>query len=93
MSELATIQNFITRDRTFHQFDVVGRYSGKRLPNSIVAKHDVHHYEHLWSGKYQAVDGYFDGHGWYTDLVGDFESEAAALAAFEQLEKEIRSHS
>lgn len=86
MSELATIQKS-------HQFDVIGKYAGQSLYRGIVAKHDVRHYEHLWTGKYKAVSGYFDGHGWYTDLVGDFESEAAALAAFEQLEKEIRSHS
>lgn len=91
MSEVATAWNFMNRDRTKHHADVIGRYCGTRVFNSIASKHSIGHYEQLWSGTYRAKSDYFDGHGWYTDLIGDFESEAAAIAAFEKLRDEIRA--
>lgn len=91
MSEIATAWNFMNRDRTTHQADVIGHYCGSRVCRSIVSQHSIGHYEQLWAGTYRAKPDYFDGYMWYTDLIGDFESEAAAIAAFEKLRDEIHA--
>ncbi|UCV17231.1 hypothetical protein [Ferribacterium limneticum] len=91
MSEVATAWSFMNRDRTKHRADVIGNYCGAKIHNSIVSKHSIGHYEQLWSGTYRSKSDYFDGHGWFDDLIGDFESEAAAIAAFEKLRDAIHA--
>lgn len=92
MSEVATAQNFMSRDKSTHSADVVGHFPGGRTYGySIRMKHPLSHYKSLWSATYRVKSDYFDGHGWFDDLIGDFESEAAAIAAFEKLSDAIHA--
>ncbi|MGB4062534.1 MAG: hypothetical protein WBK19_01785 [Azonexus sp.] len=92
MSEVATAWNFMSRDKSTHSVEVVGHFPGGRTyGDSIRMKHPISHYESLWSETYRSKSDYFDGHGWFDDLIGDFESEAAAIAAFEKLRAAIHA--
>lgn len=85
MSEFATIQNFMSRDKSEHVVDVVARFPGGQSFGVVVSKKSIVHYKALWAERYELTSGYFDGHGWYTDLKGEFPSKVAADEAIANL--------
>lgn len=88
MNEVAA-RNIKSRDRATRKFYVVGYICDTSVRHLISAKHNLGLYKNLWSGVYRAELINPIGGGWYVELHGDFESEAAAIAAFEKLRDAI----
>lgn len=71
------------------QFDVKGDYPGGSLYGSIVANNGAESYRLFWDGIYESRTDFFPSYGWFTDLIGQFESKEAAIAAYDTLREDI----